>query len=863
MWRQFLGGDEWGARTRAVLDRDLGTIAREQNQGRARAELVPWSFPVRDNIIANKDAAVMGVFEFDGFDTDSSSESRQQGLASDLNKLLVYQQDAPLSSWWTVRRTRTTDYPESTFPDPISRRIDDAMRRGFLEGENFVNRHFLTVAMLPATGALGLWDRIGQAMRHGTSLPTAVTEAAKTLLDDQRVFAYSHAELEEACDRLEHLLQDYIGMLPAIRFRRLSGDALGGFLHGVSSPQAPDQGLACSPDSLVPMLLDEAVPEGDMAVARDFLVFAGGQKKFTVVVTTKQYPSNLDLGGLDRLYSVPGEMTISYTVRHMTRAASETFAERMRNFHLGKRFSWKSTARAATGTPGESPINTGRDKLATDAATVLGRITAGDISGLWLYFCVLCHGDTLEEADATAERVEAVFRSCHLRPEREELHLVSAFATSIPGGWKDCARWNFFTSDAFAMIAPVHTVSRGEPENHYIAEQTKKPAPAVAVLPTQHHTPYYFSPHVHDLGHGALVGPSRSGKTVLANLIWTLFRRYPDAQVFVLDKDLSSRIPILLQGGTYLDFSNEEGVRFNPLDRLSLETMGKCMAWIELLLTQRGYFVTAEDSKELEQSLRSTITLPDDSGMRRLSTVFSHLTRPKLKEALEPWIGSRVLARYFDNDVDGFSRAMDSGSRLMGLEVGQLLTHPQVAAPMMDHVFRSIDSMLLAQRKQGIVRPTFIHLAEVWHLIQNEHSANKLVDWLKTLAKRCAVVWMDAQSLEDVALSDVWPALRDNAPNRIFLPNPNATSESLYPIYQRHFDLSPNQIEMIASGTQKRDYFIRHGTTSRMVQVRLPPDILACLRSDMAAQIVFDTHYAGGAGKPGWQERYIEEVQGV
>jgi type IV secretion system protein VirB4 len=122
---------------------------------------------------------------------------------------------------------------------------------------------------------------------------------------------------------------------------------------------------------------------------------------------------------------------------------------------------------------------------------------------------------------------------------------------------------------------------------------------------------------------------------------------------------------------------------------------------------------------------------------------------------------------------------------------------------------------------------------------------------------------MDTQSPEDLALSDIWPALRDNVPNRIFLPNPNATSESLYPVYQRHFDLSPNQIEMIASGTQKRDYLIRHGTTSRMVQVRLPPDTLACLRSDMAAQIVFDKHYAGGAGVPGWQERYIEEVQGV
>jgi type IV secretion system protein VirB4 len=602
-----------------------------------------------------------------------------------------------------------------------------------------------------------------------------------------------------------------------------------------------------------------------MGVARDFLVFRNGphRRKFTVAVTVAEYPASLDLGSLDRLYSVPGEMTISFTVRHIPRSEAEKYAEQMRNYHSGRSFSWKTTVKSAVGDGGTGPTNPGRERMADDSATFLGRLTKGDISGVWLYLCVLCHGDTLEEADATAERVDAIFRACHIRPDREELHLVSAFATSIPGGWKDCARWKFFSSEAFAMIAPVHTVLRGNMENRYLAEQTKQPAPALAVLPTEHATPFYLNTHVHDLGHGFFIGPSRAGKSVAANLFWSQFRRYPDAQVFIFDKDFSSRIPILLQGGTYLDFGREGmAARFNPIASLTRATLEKRMAWIELLLAQRGYSLNAEDSKVLEQSLLSTLDLPQD--LRRLSTVFSQIGRQDLKEALEPWIGGRSLARYFDNEVDGFLSAMTAGgSRLMGLEVGPLLAHPQVAAPMMAHAFESIDSMLLAQREQGIVRPTFIYLAEVWHLIQNEQSATKLVDWLKTLAKRCAVVWMDTQSPEDLALSAIWPALRDNVPNRIFLPNRAATSESLLKIYQREFELSQNQIERIAGGTQKRDYFIKHGQISRMVQIRLAPDTLACLRSDMAAQIVFDKHYADGAGAPGWQERYIEEVQGV
>lgn len=866
LWHHFLDDDSLGQLTRATLPRDLGTIAREQFQGRSRAEMVSWLFPVRDDMVANKDGSILAAFEFDGLDTDSTSPDHLEGLGTALNKLLVFQQDEPLTQWWTVRRTRTTAYPDSVFPDPVSQRIDNARRDAFLAEATYVNRHFLAIALQPAVGAMRMGERIRLAVQKGASVFRAVWDAARHLMDDQRVFPYSPSELDEACVRFSRLVADITGMLPQLRFRRLEKAALGGFLHDMASIAAPETPLAMPVDSVLPVILDSALPEGMMAIGRDFMVSLTAKRKFTVAVTITEYsPTPLELGGLDRLYSVPGEMTITFTVRFMSRFAAERHATRMRDFHTSKMTSLKGLLKKATGgnssTP--TPTNRGRSDLADAASNVLGQITKGATSGLWLYVVVLCHGDTLEEADATAERVESVIRSCHLRPERESLHLLSAFTTSIPGGWKECARWKFFTSEAFSMVAPVHTVVRGALANQYLAEQTTKPAPALAVFPTEHATPFYFNTHVADLGHGFIAGPAGAGKTTLANLIAAQFRRYPDSQVIFFDKDLSSRISILLQGGTYIDFAGDNAsARFNPIGGLTYSNLEQRMAWIELLMAQRGFAADADDSKELESALRATLTLPPE--LRRLSTIFSHLTRPGLKSALEPWVGDRLLARYFDNELDGFDHALrEGGSRLIGLEVGKLLKHPQVAIPMMDHCFSTVDAMLVAQRAQGAVRPTFLYLAEVWHLLQNEQTAEKLLDWLKTLRKRCAVVWMDTQSVDDLAESNIFSALRDNIPNRIFLPNPNATSESLHRLYSREFELSPNQIKRIAEGTQKRDYFIQHGPISRMVQLRLSPDTVACLRSDMAAQIIFDKHYAGGAGAPGWQERYIQEVQTV
>ena len=281
------------------------------------------------------------------------------------------------------------------------------------------------------------------------------------------------------------------------------------------------------------------------------------------------------------------------------------------------------------------------------------------------------------------------------------------------------------------------------------------------------------------------------------------------------------------------------------------------MAWVELLLAQRDYSLSADDSRDLENALRGTIQLGDPS-LRTLSAVYSQIGNPRLRSELEAWVGDRALAKYFDNREDGFHLG-----NLMGIEVGKLLSHPQAALPTMDYCFSRIDEKLVEQRAAGVVRPTVIYIPEIWNLVQKPVFRDKLNDWLKTLAKRCAAVWFDTQSLEDFVQSGIFAAIRDNIPNRIFLPNQNATSESLYRCYSKEFELADSQIQRIAKGTQKRDYFIQQGSIYRMVQPRLAPAVLATLRSDMAAQIVFDKHYQNGQATPGWQTRYIAEVQNV
>lgn len=848
---------DWDRLMAMAIKRDISTIAMEQHAGASLAELAPWLLTVSDGeVVTNKDASNMVCFEFTGLDTDSVPEYETLALAQDINQLMIRQQDEPMVTWWTMRRSRVDDYPNSRFPDPVGYRIDAARRRAFLDGQNYVNRHYLSMSLLPYHGMDKLTARFSHALRHGGSLWQAVRQTAASLMDDQAHFAYTPPEWIEAVRHLEDIAGDVVSSLQRLRFRRLVGDELGGFLHAMLCPESAAQEFVS-----VNGLLDSCLLEGNMWVFRDFLHMSSGRLDIrnvgVVAVALEGWPERLALGCLDRLAAMPGELTVNVTLRNIPQRMAEKHAETMRDYHNSNKWSWKTIAKSAMNSNmAGAPANPGREQMARAASEYLGRFTRREISAVDMYFCVQCHGRTLDESDALVERVKALFRSVHVEPKKEELHLVSSFSTSLPGSHKECGRWSFFTSEAFAMMAPVHSATIGRRSCGWLTEQLGSQQPCMAVMPTDHATPLYYDPFLPSgLGHGFIVGPAGSGKTVCGGFLWSQFRRYPGAQVFIFDKDRSSRIAVLLQGGNYLDFANEgneTGLRFNPLADLCPRNFERRMQWVELLCLQRGYVLSAEDNKDLETAMRAMLYLP--IAMKRLSTVLSHVTKPRLKEALEPWTGSRALAKYFDNERNDFTP-----DGLFGIEVGKLLIHPQVAAPLMDYCFQVIDAMLESQREQGVVRPTFIYLPEVQQIIRNEQFAPRLQDWLETLRKKAAMVWMDTQSIETLFTSDIWPSLRDNIPNRLFLPNGAAVSESLAPIYRSAFDLTPYQISRIANAVQRRDYFVQQaGNYSRMVQLQFSPEEIAGLRSDTAAQISFDRHYKDR--NPGWQDRYIEEM---
>lgn len=160
-------------------------------------------------------------------------------------------------------------------------------------------------------------------------------------------------------------------------------------------------------------------------------------------------------------------------------------------------------------------------------------------------------------------------------------------------------------------------------------------------------------------------------------------------------------------------------------------------------------------------------------------------------------------------------------------------------------------------RIQEVYKLTLIYLEEAWFLLDNEKFAKGIDNWLQaTLAKKNAWLVMATQSLVEVARSKIFATIIDN------IPNPDLPAQSAGHGPRRHvatpFMLNDEQINRIRNAIPKRNYYIVTPRLSRMVDVHLPPEIMAVVRSDERAQQVFKKHEA--SNDEFWRDNYLKEI---
>lgn len=812
---------------------------------RSYAELVPFMALISPGIVINKDGSLLVCYSLSGVDQEGLPRMEVDRYANLVEHAFRGFSDR-FTVWFTVDRRRINEYPESTFENPVSEYVDQQWRAKFQTTGQYQNFLYLSILYTPPGGADGFMEKVAHFVKsEGMTIIKALSRALITSISKTRTFDFDANQMMGFVGDFEEKLSSFEQTLLDVDMRRMKEEDLLGFLHRRCSPVSTQRKVKV-PE--IPAYLDSYLP-GDQLVSRgDTLRFVGVEgEKHIAAMSLKDWPDWTEPGILDDLLAIPGELSISQIFRFTDNSKAKAYIESVEKHNRAMQKSLMTYLKESF-TKEDSPnVNHGRVLLAQDASDAVTEMTAYNRAYGYYNLSVLTYGDTESEAESSLRTVNQVLQRRGYLTVRETMHLLSAFAGTIPGQWGALVRWYFVSSANMADLAPVRTLSIGKQTNDYFRDQRGDGVdqPALTVLSTEFSTPYYFNFHQADLAHTLVIGPSRTGKSSLMNFLISQFQKYEN-NTFIFDKDYSCRIPMLMQDGVHVDMgmNSETPVYLNPMrlvgDKANRPWLTK---WLEMLLTSKGYQMRSTDLDNLTKALETLAAQPP--AMWRLQSLVPFLSK-ELKEELHPWVSSGAYAKFFDNDQDTFQL----GNKTC-VEMGGLFTNPTVATLFIDYAFFCIQ-----QKLDG--RPTIIYIEEAWFMLANEQFANGIDNWLRTLAKRNAFLIMATQSLQEIARSPIFATIIDNIPNRIFLPNANAMTHA--EMYRDLFQLNDEQINRIRNAIPKRNYYIVTPKLSRMVDVSLPPEIMAIVRSDSRAQKVFLKNYGTRENNLEWKDDYMKEI---
>ncbi len=759
------------------------------------ADFLPWAALVDEGVVLNKDGSFQRTARFRGPDLESAVPAELVGVAGRLNNAL-----RRLGSGWAVfveaQRHPASKYPEGYFPDVASALVDVERRAEFeQEGSHYESSYFLTFLYLPPAEDPARTERFLFEGRDRSEDANA--------REVQRGFV----------DRTERVLGLVEGFMPELNW--LDDEETLTYLHSTVSTRRQRVRV---PE--IPMYLDAVLADQPLIGGLEPMLGSSHLRVLTVV----GFPSATTPGILDELNR------LAFAYRWSTRAImlDKTDATRLltkiRRQWFAKRKSIAAILKEVMTNEASALLDTDAHNKALDADAALQELGSDAIGQVFITGTVTVWDDDPRVADEKLRLVEKVIQGRDFTCMVESVNAVEAWLGSLPGHAYANVRQPPVSTLNLAHMIPLSAVWAGPERDEHFG------APALFVARTEGATPFRFSLHVGDVGHTLVVGPTGAGKSVLLALMAFQFRRYPGNQVFAFDFGGSIRAAALAMGGDWHDLGGalsddaSEPVALQPLALIDdAAERGWAADWIANILTRETIVITPEAKDHLWSALTSLASAP--LAERTLTGLSVLLQSQTLKRALQPYCLGGPYGRLLDAEAERLGEAEVQAFETEGL-IGTGAA-PAVLAYLFHRIERRLDG-----------RPTLLIVDEGWLALDDEGFAGQLREWLKTLRKKNASVIFATQSLSDIDVSAIAPAIIESCPTRLFLPNERAIEPQIAAIYRR-FGLNDRQIEILARATPKRDYYCQSRRGNRLFELGLGDVALAftaaSAKSDQAA----------------------------
>jgi type IV secretion system protein TrbE len=756
----------------------MWTIGEYRSRAQRLSDHLPWAALIGPGIVLNKDGSFQRTIRFRGPDLDSCTPYELVAARARMNNCL-----RRLGSHWCIHvesaRRRASGYPKSQFPTPVAALIDTERREEFAaQRQHFESRSYITFTYLaPAERVTLLADLFIDRPQSNTNGEGSY-----------------RTHLDYFLGQVNQIVNLMVSFMPEVN--PLDDSQTLTYLHSCVS----DRHLTVAVPE-VPFYLDEFLTDRPLL---------GGLSPrlgdlYLKTISIRAYVNRTLPCLLDRLNELALEyrwvarylpMDKADATRHLNKLRRQWFAKRKGMVNLLKEAITKQESRLED----SDSLNKAQD--VDDALQELGgdHCTFGDFT-----LTVTVWDETEQGAIDKARAVQQVVDGVGLVSEIEDFNAIQAWMGSLPGHAYADIRRPMISSLNVCDLVPLSAVWSGPVRCDHLE------GPPLLVTRTKGSTPFRLSLHLGDVGHTIVAGPTGAGKSTLLNLLACQWLRYPAARVYIFDKGASCRAMTLAVGGDFYDLGGEgEEICFQPLAGIDDEselTWGQ--EWLGDLLHREKVLVTPATKQELWAALSNLASMP--RPQRTLSTLLGLVQDVAVREALRGYSLDGAHGRLLDAAQDTLSGGEDVPWQAFEME--HLMQSRSALLPVLTYLFRRLE-----KRFDG--SPTLMILDEAWLYLTESLFAAKVREWLKVLRKKNVAVVFATQSLSDIADSSIAPAIIENCPTRIFLPNASAMEERTRKVYES-FGLNQRQLQILQQSIPKRDYYYQSREGNRLFELGL------------------------------------------
>jgi TraM recognition site of TraD and TraG/CagE, TrbE, VirB family, component of type IV transporter system len=176
-----------------------------------------------------------------------------------------------------------------------------------------------------------------------------------------------------------------------------------------------------------------------------------------------------------------------------------------RHFHNTKR-SFLSQVNLSDAPPEDLLLDDSRESQVRELGEGVKEIELhGNYFGLFSLTVVIYDLDLMRVDKACAEFYK-VFSVHDAELYEERYNLLNAFLAAVPGNHAFNLRYLYLLNTNYADFSFLFTLDCGESRNRHLRDEY------LAVLETNHHTPYFLNLHYHDVAHTMILGRTGAGK---------------------------------------------------------------------------------------------------------------------------------------------------------------------------------------------------------------------------------------------------------------------------------------------------------------------------------------------------------------